>query len=150
MSSRYSGTSLCGSAGWRAVVLRQAKFTMDGGKIANAVPACNIDIGVAMNDSGQATLKNGVSMENLQTALQMSGNSRATLTGTIMKRAVPSNCGGDPMINLFIGAPTLTLQNSQIINSGEASPIGIRIDNTTAASLTLIGTTLRDFKGGTG
>jgi uncharacterized protein DUF1565 len=135
-------------------VAQQAQFIMDGGAILGNIDSatCEISTGLQARDASRVTLKNGAQLLNIRgSALFLNGTPSVTLVGATIKSTLPADCGGDPSVNFDNGSPALTLQNTQIINSGGIQPIGIRLNsNTNAASLTLIGTTISGFKGSVG
>jgi hypothetical protein len=125
----------------------QAQFTMDGGRITRGGTNCDFSIGVRAIDSTQVTLKNNATLEDIAgTALSLADTTKTTLTNAAINRTLPSGCSAQPSVRLFDTA-ALTLQRSQVTNSGGKDTIGISMNDGTPRTLTLIGSTVSGFKG---
>jgi hypothetical protein len=108
---------LAGNGGTGVSVNEQARFTMDGGSITSGdQPNCRDVTGIELHQSAQAALKNMVprGLRNLAgSALAMTGSSKATVTRSLIQRALPAGCTPRPSVEMR-DAASFTMQEGAL------------------------------------
>jgi Protein of unknown function (DUF1565) len=133
-------TPISGATVFGATVAQQAQFIMDGGKITSGGQNCQREVtGVALDNAARLTLKNVATLENIAgTALEMTGTSKATLTGfaSIDRRFsfLAGGCTPRSSVRTFESA-SLTLRHASVFSSGGTVSVGI--ESSSSAPLTL-------------
>jgi hypothetical protein len=113
-----SSIFLCNDDALGVMANEQARITMNGGTITGGDQAnCRTNItGIQLNQAAQATINNANApgLKNIAgVALSMRDTSTATVTDSLISRALPAGCTGPPSITVN-NAAALTLRHSDI------------------------------------
>jgi hypothetical protein len=133
-------------SGQRAIIATEkTQVMLDGGEIDGGSPNCVRRLGLQLENSAKATLKNGVTLTNLSSgALQMNDTSSAFLDhAKIDITFLGADCGNQFAIDTRDSA-LLTVQNSTITGVGSTA-FSFGISASSFLPLTIVASTISGF-----